>query len=167
MYKETVKTKNKTFFLIVGAILLYAAAMGVTGALNLPYKSVVQTAFLFILAVCVYICMRFSMASYEYSIVKDGENTSLAVTSILGSAQKFIANADIKKIKYIAPFGAEVLDKTKEIYRYNARTSVSKKDTYICVFEDEKNKLSKLMFNPSERLIRKLGEFDNITIYTK
>ena len=37
----------------------------------------------------------------------------------------------------------------------------------ICVFEDEKNKLSKLMFNPSEKLIRKLGEFDNITIYTK
>lgn len=154
MNKGTSKTRLKTFFLIIGAVAVYLAALSVIDFFALPCKGILQAALLFIVAVAVYIFMRYNLYTYEYNYT-DGE---LIVTSKLGEAEKLIAKVDLNSIEYIAPYGHSALAQTKETYRYNAKSSLSNKGMYVLVFSDEKRRLSKLAFDPSDTLLTKLRE---------
>lgn len=165
MYKETSKNNSKLFVLIVAMILAYAVLMQILQSVDIAYKSVVQTVFLFILALGVYVCMRFSMTKYEYTITENESEMIFAVVSCLGSVQKFVASVKTDNIEKIAPTDSAEIKDTKEVYRYNARTSLRKSGTYTMVFYDEKNKKSKLIFNPSKKLLKKFESFENIKVF--
>lgn len=167
MYREKVENRAKIFYIIVAMILAYAIVMGVLSKFDIAYKSVIQLAFLFILAIGVYMCMRFSITKYEYIITQNDGKTLFAVVSHLGSAEKLIANVSADNILCIAPYGAKVLEENKEAYRYNARMFLDKKRAYVMVFTDEKAKISKIAFNPSEKLIKEFEKFENIKVLKK
>lgn len=154
MQNKTSKTKLKTLFLIIGAVGLYLLTLSLIDFFKLPYKGILQLLLLLIIAVAVYIFTRLNLYIYECNI-KDDE---LIFVSKLGEAEKLIANVSFESIEYVAPFGHENLEGSKEIYRYNAKNSLSDKGAYVLVFSDDKKKLSKLTFNPSEELLSKLKD---------
>ena len=153
MNKKTPDAKSKTFLIIIAAVAFYMLALSIINFFNLPYKGIVQLLLLLIIAVSVYIFMRYNLYVYSCNI-KENE---LIFTSRLGEAEKLIAKVAFDKISFIAPAGSEIAKNTKEIYRYNAKNSFSGKDAYVLIFSDEKKRISKLTFNASEKLLEELS----------
>lgn len=148
------KTRLKTLFLIFGAVALYAVMLSIINFLNLPYKGLLQLFFLLIIAVSVYVFTRYNLYVYTYTI----EDNKIIFTSKLGEAEKIIAIVSFDQVKYIAPFGHEILLSAKEIYRYNAKKSLSNKNSYVLVFSDEKQKLSKITFDADKEMLSRFKE---------
>lgn len=150
------KTRLKTLFLIFGAVALYAVMLSVINFLNLPYKGLLQLFFLLIIAVSVYVFTRYNLYVYTCDI----EDNKIIFTSKLGEAEKIIAVVSFDQVKYIAPFGHEILYNEKEVFRYNAKKSLSNKDSYVLVFYDAQQKLSKITFDADKELLIKFSQND-------
>lgn len=153
MYKEIAKTKTKTLYLIIGAVVLALILLSITGYIK-HYRLIFQLAALIVLTCGVYSLIRYNLYIYEYHIIEN----ELIFISKLGSAERTIAKVSFENVEYIAPYGHGALEMSKEIYRYNAKKSFTNKGVYVLVFFDERHKLSKLTFEPSEKLLSKLSE---------
>lgn len=147
MYKEIAKSKNKTYPFVIGAVILYLFVLFIIK--DAPYKGIIQLAALFICALAIYLCLRYNIREYEYHITED----ELLFLSRLGGAERIILAVPLKKVLYIAPD-----EKGKAKYRYNAKKSFGKKDSFALWFYDEKENLSKISFNPTEEYLKKAEE---------
>ena len=154
MNKKTPDSKFKTFLIIIAAVAFYMIALSIINFFNLPYKGIIQLLLLLIIAVSVYIFMRYNLYIYTCNI-KENE---IIFTSKLGEAEKLIAKINFNKVEYIAPADSEIIKNLKETFRYNAKNSFSSKGMFALVFTDEKGRISKLTFNASETLLKKLKE---------
>ncbi len=154
MNKKTSSSRLKTFLLIITAIVFYAVALRTINFFALPYKGIIHLLLLLIIAVCVYIFMRYNLYVYN-CIIKENK---LVFISRLGEAEKIIAKVEFEKILFVAPANCEITKSTKAIYRYNARNSFSAMGAYVLFFFDEKGRISKLLFDASENLLKDLKE---------
>lgn len=152
MYKEVVKPVGRTVILVIGAIAVSLIFMGIVDAallyFNVPYKSIWQLASLAVVAIIVYSLIRYKVSDYEYFLIEN----ELIITSKLGSNERMILKLDTDMILYICRCDDKKARDQKAVYRYNAKKSFLNKDVYVCFFNQD-NKLNKLRFEPSEKLL--------------
>ena len=160
MYRETAKTKTKSIFFVIGAIALYLIGFSIVDILDLPFKGIIQLVLLLIVALAVYTLVRFNLCIYEYNLFEN----ELIFISKIGSIERIIARVEISSIEFAAPYGNSILETKKEVFRYNAKKSMTKRGVYVLVFKDENMKICKLAFEPTMVFLNKLRELD-ITVY--
>ena len=83
MYEITPQKTNRRAHYI-SAILLIAAfiSMFASNLPNLPYRSVMQFSALVMLSVSVLMIIKYTLSSYSYAIIKDGDGYDLTVSEL-------------------------------------------------------------------------------------
>ncbi len=146
IYEETVavteQDRKKIFVRIVAALAVSYLLSGAYSALKLPYGGIARIAFLSITVTAVYYAFRHGLIAYIYRI----EDGKLLFITNSGKFDKVLCEAEIAKVHYITKGVATGV----EAICLNAAKSSGGRERYTCVFEDEKGKLCKLLFEPSE-----------------
>ena len=154
IYEETVavtqQDRKKIFVRIICALVVSYLLSCVYSALKLPYGGIARLAFLGIMAAAVYYAFRHGLIAYIYRIEED----KLLFVTNSGKFDKVLCAADVAKVHSITKGTAASV----EAIGMNATKSSGGRERYTCVFEDEKGKLCKLLFEPSETYIEKVKE---------
>lgn len=146
----TEKDRKKIFIRIVCALALTYLLSGVYSALNLPFGGIARLAFIGITVAEVYFMLRHGLMDYIYKI----EDGVLLFITNSGKYDKILCEVEIEKVQYITKGTAPEV----EGVCLNVTKSSSGLERYTCVFLDDKGKVYKLLFEPSEVYIEKVNE---------
>ena len=154
IYEETVavteQDRKKIFVRIICALAASYLLSGAYSALKLPYGGIARIAFLGIMVAAVYYAFRHGLIAYIYRI----EDGKLLFVTNSGKFDKVLCEAEIAKVQYITKGTAASV----EAISLNAAKSSGGRERYTCVYEDEKGKLCKLLFEPSESYLEKVKQ---------
>lgn len=146
---------NASLLLKKAAIILLAVVLSVGGAIFILTTPLVpiMVVYLVLVGVLTWYLWQFVSIEFEYSIVM-GE---LEMDVIYGQRRRrHIAAAKIKDMTLIAPYGEEYdreinADDVKK--RIFAASSLESPDTYFCVYNDEKNGKTVLIFEATKKTL--------------
>lgn len=146
---------NASLLLKKAAIILLAVVLSVGGAvfiLNSPLVPI-MVVYLVLVGVLTWYLWQFVSIEFEYSIVM-GE---IDFDIIYGQRRRrHIASAKIREMTLIAPYGEEYAreinadDVKKRIF---AASDINSPDTYFCIYNDEKNGKTVLIFEATRKTL--------------
>ena len=151
-YEEKVDTTEKdrkkmVLYIILGFVIAYLL-INVYAALGLPFASIANLVFIGICALGIYFLYRHGLSSYIYRI----EDDVLLFVVNGGKYDKVLCEVELCKVRYIQKGSG---DGVEGVYM-NAAKTTNKDSRYTCVFTDAKEKVYKLVFEPSEVYLEKV-----------
>lgn len=151
-YEEKIATtendRKKIFIRIVCALALTYLLSGAYTALKLPFGGIARLAFIGITVAAVYYMLRHGLIDYIYRI----EDDVLLFITNSGKYDKILCEVEIEKVQYMTKGSAPEV----EGVCLNVTKSSSGRERYTCVFSDDKGKVYKLLFEPSEAYMEKV-----------
>lgn len=144
----TEKDRKKIFVRIVVAFVVSYLLSCAYTALRLPFGGIARLVFIGIAVAGIYFAFRHGIIEYIYRI----EDGKLLFVTNSGKFDKILCAAELAKVQYITKGTAASV----EAISLNAAKSSEGRERYTCVFEDEKGKLCKLLFEPSDAYLEKV-----------
>ncbi len=146
----TEKDRKKIFIRIVAALVITYILSAAYAALKLPFGGIARLVFLGITVAAIYFAFRHGIIEYIYRI-EDGE---LLFITNSGKFDKVLCAVPAECVSYIIKGTAPDV----EAVCFNAVKTSEGGVCYACVFDDEKGKRCKLLFEPSEAYLEKVKE---------